>query len=191
LISGEDLAATFMDAGGAAVPKGVSGRSFYPLLTGGRYEPREHIFGARLFHGNAAFTPETKASTFDLSRCVRGDRYKLIYNVTPQMEYWPVDSGQDPGWQQILAAHKAGTLEPEHERAYFQRPRPVLELFDLESDPGELNNLAGRPELRDVQQSLMEAMQEKMITDYDFIPPALTEARPRVPPGAAKKNKKK
>jgi arylsulfatase A-like enzyme len=191
LISGEDLAATFMDAGGAAMPKGVSGRSFYPLLTGGRYEPREHIFGARLFHGNGAFTPETKASTFDLSRCVRGNRYKLIYNVTPQMEYWPVDSGQDPGWQQILAAHKAGTLKPEHERAYFQRPRPVLELFDLESDPGELNNLAGRPELRDIQQSLMEAMQEKMITDYDFIPPVLNEALPRVPPGAAKKNKKK
>jgi len=191
LISGEDLAATFMDAGGAALPKGVSGRSFYPLLTGGRYEPREHIFGARLFHGNGAFTPETKASTFDLSRCVRGNRYKLIYNVTPQMEYWPVDSAQDPGWQEILAAHKAGTLKPEHESAYFQRPRPVLELFDLESDPGELNNLAGRPELRDIQQSLMEAMQEKMITDYDFIPPVLTEAGPRVPPGAAKKNRKK
>jgi hypothetical protein len=31
-----------------------------------------------------------------------------------------------------------------------------------------------------------------MITDYDFIPPVLTEARPRVPPpGAAKKNRKK
>lgn len=191
LISGEDLAATFMDAGGAALPKGVSGRSFYPLLTGGRYEPREYVFGARLFHGNGAFTPETKASTFDLSRCVRSNRYKLIYNVTPQMEYWPVDSGQDPGWQQILAAHKAGTLKPEHERAYFQRPRPVVELYDLETDPSELNNLAGRPEQRDIQQTLTAAMQEKMITDYDFIPPALTEALPKVPPGAAKKNRKK
>ncbi|MBI4874903.1 MAG: sulfatase [Acidobacteria bacterium] len=192
LISGEDIAATFMDAGGAAAPKAVTGRSFFPLLTDGRYEPREHIFAARLFHGNSSFGPETKASTFDLSRAARSNRFKLIYNVTPQMEYWPVDSGQDPGWQQILAAHKAGTLKPEHERAYFQRPRPVLELFDLDADPGELNNLAGRPELRDVQQALAEAMQEKMIIDYDFIPPVLTEALPRPAAGGGqRKNRKK
>jgi arylsulfatase A-like enzyme len=168
-----------MDAGGAALPKGVSGRSFYPLLTGGRYEAREYIFGARLHHGSSTFGPETKASTFDLSRCVRSNRWKLIYNVTPQMEYWPVDSGSNPGWQQILAAHKAGTLKPEIERAYFQRPRPVLELYDLDADPGELNNLAGQDQYRDIQQTLMAVMQEKMITDYDFVPPVLNEAKPK------------
>jgi hypothetical protein len=52
LISWEDVAATFMEAGGATIPKGVSGRSFWPLLTGGSYEPREYIFAARLRHGN-------------------------------------------------------------------------------------------------------------------------------------------
>jgi N-sulfoglucosamine sulfohydrolase len=134
--------------------------------------------GARLYHGNNSFGPDTKASTFDLSRYVRGNRWKLIYNLTPQMEYWPVDSGEGPGWQQIVAAHKAGTLKPEHERAYFQRPRPVLELYDLDADPSELNNVAGRDEYRDIQQTLMAAMQEKMITDYDFVPPVLTEANP-------------
>ncbi len=175
LISGEDLAATFMDAGGAALPKGVSGRSFYPLLTGGKYEPREYVFGARLHHGGSAFDAQTKASTFDLSRSVRSSKYKLIYNLTPQMEYWPVDSGQDAGWQQILAAHKAGTLKPEHEKAYFQRPRPVFEMFDLEKDPYELNNVAGQPEYKDAQQTLMAVMQEKIITDYDFVPPVLNE----------------
>jgi N-sulfoglucosamine sulfohydrolase len=179
LISGEDVAATFMDAGGGTAPKGVSGRSFYPLLTGGRYEPREYIFGARLHHGGSEFTANTKASGFDLSRCVRNSRYKLIYNLTPQMEYWPVDSGGDPGWQEILAAHKAGTLKPEHEQAYFHRPRPVLEVYDLEADPGELNNLAGRPEIKDVQQTLMAALQEKLITDYDFVPPVINEAMPK------------
>ena len=188
LISGEDLAATFMEAGGGTIPKGVSGRSFYPLLTGGRYEPRDYIFGARLHHGNSTFDSNTKASEFDLSRCVRSRRYKLIYNVTPQMEYWPVDSGGNPGWQQMVQAHRAGTLQPEHDGAYFRRPRPTLELYDLEADPGELHNLAGRPELRDQQQTLMAAMQEKMITDYDYVPPVIDEAVPR--PNAAGQKKK-
>ncbi|HKA00965.1 MAG TPA: sulfatase [Candidatus Solibacter sp.] len=187
LISGEDVAATFMDAGGGELPKGASGRSFYPLLTGGRYQPRDYIFGARLHHGNDDFTPNTKASTFDLSRCVRSRRFKLIYNLTPQMEYWPVDSGSDPGWQDILAAHKAGKLSPEHERAYFQRPRPVIELYDLDTDPSELHNLAGTPEYRDEENTLKAALQEKLITDYDFVPPVIKEGLPaRQNPGKKK-----
>lgn len=176
LISGEDLAATFMDIGGTTAPKGVSGRSFFPLLMGRAYTPRDYIFAARLHHGNAPFTAGTKASGFDLSRCVRSAKYKLIYNLTPQMEYWPVDSGGDPGWQEILAAHRAGTLKPEHERAYFRNPRPVIELYDLDKDPGELVNLAGKKEYEDVQQTLMVALQEKQIVDYDFAPPVLQEA---------------
>jgi N-sulfoglucosamine sulfohydrolase len=187
LVSGEDIAATFMDIGGGAPPKGVSGRSFWPLLSGGRYEPREYIFAARLHHGNAAFGPNTRADTFDLSRCVRNRRYKLIYNLTPQMEYWPVDSGGDPGWREIVAAHQAGKLSADHERIYFQRPRPVLELYDLDADPSELNNLAGRAELRDVQQTLAAVLQEKLITDYDFVPPVIPEAQPR--PAAAGQKK--
>jgi hypothetical protein len=54
-----------------------------------------------------------------------------------------------------------------------------LELYDLEADPGELHNLANRAETRDIQQTLMAAMQEKMITDYDFVPPVLNESKPK------------
>jgi N-sulfoglucosamine sulfohydrolase len=171
LISGEDIAPTFLEAAGGRIPAEMTGRSFLGLITGGRYEPRKYIFGARLHHGNSPFTENTRASTFDLSRCVRSDRWKLIYNCTPHMEYQPVDSARDPSWQQILAAHNAGQLKPEHERAYFQKPRPVLELFDLQNDPGELNNLAGKPEVKAVQEELMAALQEKMTIDFDFLPP--------------------
>jgi arylsulfatase A-like enzyme len=171
LISGEDITPTFLQAGGCKQPKEMSGAGFLPLLTGGAYQPRKHIFGQRLFHGNGAFTAKMKASGFDLSRCVRSDRWKLIYNCTPAMEYAPVDSAGQPSWQQILAAHADGKLKPEHERAYFQKPRPVLELFDLDKDPGELNNLAGQAQYEGVQQELALALTEKMIADFDFLPP--------------------
>lgn len=187
LISGEDLAATFMDIGGATAPRGVSGRSFYPLLRGRAYTPREYIFAARLHHGNSAFSEHTKASEFDLSRCVRSARYKLIYNLTPKMEYWPVDSARDAGWQEMLAAHQAGTLPRAIDEAYFRDPRPVLELYDLEKDPGELENLVGRAEYRDIQQTLMAAMLDKQIADHDFAPPVLQEVPPRPQAPARKK----
>jgi len=175
LISGEDIAPTMIEAAGGKAPREMTGRSFLPLLTGESYTPRKHIFGQRLHHGNSAFTAQTRASEFDLSRCARSDRFKLIYNCTPHMEYWPVDSGRDPGWQEMLAAHREGKLKAEHERAYFGRPRPVMEMYDLEKDPGELENVFGRAEYAEAQRELLIALQEKMITDYDFLPPPLNE----------------
>lgn len=170
LLSGEDVAPTILDACGAAPHKDMSGRSFANLLRGRSYEPRKYVYCQRLAHGNSPVTPQTKSSTFDLSRSVRSARWKLIYNCTPHMEYSPVDSARDAGWTQMTAAHKAGKLSPEIDKAYFTYPRPVLELFDLDNDPSELNNLAGRPEHAAVQNELMRALNEKMILDYDFLP---------------------
>jgi N-sulfoglucosamine sulfohydrolase len=169
LVSGEDVTPTLLEAAGLTTIR-PTGRSF---LAG---PPRKYIFGARLYHGSQPFSESTRADTFDLSRCVRSARYKLIYNCTPQMEYWPVDSGKDAGWQEMIAAHAAGKLPPEIDRAYFKRPRPVFELYDLETDPSEFNNLAGKAELAAVQRELTVALQEKMIIDYDFLPLPLGEA---------------
>ena len=176
LISGEDITPTLLEAAGLTTVRPMTGRSFVRRLTGQSYDARKYIFGARVYHGSVPFAPDTRANTFDLSRCVRSARHKLIYNCTPQMEYWPVDSGNDPGWQQMSAAHRDGKLAPEIDRAYFKRPRPVFELYDLDTDPSELDNLAGRPEVAAIEQELKIALQEKAIIDYDFLPLPLGEA---------------
>ena len=53
---------------------------------------------------------------------------------------------------------------------YFTTPRPVYELYDLEADPSELNNLSGKPELAAVERELRVALAEKMILDFDYLP---------------------
>jgi arylsulfatase A-like enzyme len=176
LISGEDITPTLLEAAGLTTVRPMTGRSFLPQLTSGTYNARKYIFAARVYHGSQPFAETTRADTFDLSRCVRSAKYKLIYNCTPHMEYWPVDSGKDPGWTEMLAAHQQGKLAPELDRAYFKRPRPVFELYDLDADPSELTNLAGRPELAAEEQELKIALQEKAIIDYDFLPLPLGEA---------------
>ena len=170
LISGEDIAPTCLEAAGLNVPARITGKSFLPLLQGQPFEPRKHIFAERGPHGSATFNEGTTASGVDYSRAVRSDRYKLIYNVTPNLRYSPVDSAGDPSWQDIVKAHEGKQLASEFETLWFTSPRAIYELYDLESDPSELRNLAGQPEVKGVEQALKEALQGKMILDFDYLP---------------------
>ncbi|MDH4180020.1 MAG: sulfatase, partial [Armatimonadota bacterium] len=174
LLSGEDLGPAFLEAAGLPVPKQMSGRSFLSVLRGRDSQTREHVFAARLTHGSRPFKEGTTTHTFDLSRMARSSRYKLIYNCTPHMKYSPVDSYTERSWLEMVDEHLWGRLDPAFDRTYFGA-RPVLELYDLEADPAELNNLAGRKELASVQRQLLEALQEKMILDWDFLPLPLNE----------------
>ena len=170
LISGEDLAPTMLEAAGIAAPNQMSGRSFLKLLHGENHEGRKYVFAQRGQHGGSTFDENTRSSGFDLSRCVRSARYKLIYNCTPYQRYSPVDSANDPGWKQIVAAQQAGKLPARFARAWFTTPRPIFELYDVEKDPAEMDNLAGKPEHAATEHELKVALQEKMILDYDFLP---------------------
>lgn len=181
LISGEDIAPTCLQAAGLTVPERISGVSFLPLLRGESFKGRDYIFGERGPHGSATFNENTAANAVDYSRAARSSRYKLIYNVTPNMRYLPVDSTGNPGWKEIVQAHEKNQLSTELEKLYFTSPRPVYELYDLEKDPSELENLAGRKELASVEHELKEALQRKMILDFDYLPLPI----PPPPKGAA------
>jgi arylsulfatase A-like enzyme len=170
LLSGEDLSPTLLEAAGLASHPRMSGVSFLALLKGEAHTPRQHIFVERGPHGSAPVTVGMSNSGYDLSRAVRSDRYKFIYNCTPWIPYAPVDSAGGAAWTQIKAANSDGTLPPGVSETYFTTPRPVYELYDLEADPSELNNISGKPELASVERELREALAEKMILDFDYLP---------------------
>jgi len=171
LLSGEDIAPTCLDAAGLRVPDRVSGVSFLPLLKGEPFpKERRYVFAERGPHGSATYDETTTASGVDYSRCVRSARYKLIYNVTPNMRYTPVDSAGGPGWRDIVKAHEQQQLGTGFESLWFTSPRAVYELYDLQEDPSELHNLHGDKRLDGVSMELKTALQEKMILDYDYLP---------------------
>ncbi len=188
LISGEDLAPTLLTAVGVAVPARMTGVSFLPLLKGEPFTARKHLFTERGPHGSAPVSVDMKNSGYDLSRAVRSERYKFIYNCTPWIPYAPVDSAGGAAWQQMSAAHVAGTLDSALRATYYTAPRPVYELYDLEQDPSELRNLSGQPALLEVERALRIALAEKMITDFDYLPlPAIPASVSEGGPPAAKK----
>lgn len=170
LLSGEDIGPTLLAAAGAKPHAKMSGQSFLPLLTGDTHQPRKHIFVERGPHGSAPVTVNMSNSGYDLSRAVRSDRYKFIYNCTPWIPYSPVDSAGGAAWRDIKQAHADGKLAEGVDKTYFTTPRSVYELYDLQSDPSELKNLSGQPKMAEIERELRLALAEKMIVDFDYLP---------------------
>lgn len=192
LLSGEDVAPTLLAAAGLAPGPKMSGRSFLGLLKGEAYQPRQHIFVERGPHGSGPVTVGIRSSTYDLGRSVRSDRYKLIYNGTPWIPYSPVDSAGGAAWKEMTAANEQGKLAAGLRATYFTTPRRVYELYDLEADPSELNNVSGDPKFETVEHDLRVALAEKMILDYDYLPlPAIGEAPGATAAPATKGSKQK
>jgi len=180
LVSGEDVAPTFLSAAGVEVPREMTGKSFLPLLRGEKHDPRRFVFAQRGAHGSGL---PTNTALFDLGRCAVGPRHKLIYNALWQLPYWPVDFAGDAMWKELEQRNRDGQLPELVRRLYFSPTRPMFEVYDLQTDPHELTNLAGRPEAAAVERELKAALQEWMILQRDFVPLP-------VPPGAQSKKKK-
>ena len=126
-----DITATSLALADVDRPAGMQGRMF--LGSDSEPEP-EFAFSAR----------DRCDETVDRIRCVRGRRFKLIRNFLPELPYSQKNHYNDtsyPALQVMRQLHEEGRLEGP--AADWMAPsRPELELYDLESDPHEVRNLA-------------------------------------------------
>jgi N-sulfoglucosamine sulfohydrolase len=126
-----DLAPTMLALAGAPKPPKMQGRIFL----GDRTEPdQQYVFGHR----------DRCDMTVMRLRAVRDARYRYIRNFTPWvpfLAYNEYKSKQYPVWELLPKLYAEGKLTPS-QAAMCQPTMPEEELYDLETDPHELNNLA-------------------------------------------------
>lgn len=160
LVSLVDLTATWLDAASIPIPEVMQSQSCLPLLTRESKTIREFIYSERNWHDN-----------WDPMRCIVSDRYKLIQNYRPEIEYIPsLDLINSPSWASIQSLRSANTL-PGNLTWYEQTTRPQVEFYDLQNDPGEWNNLAEDPDYADQIVEYQIRLSEWMQETHDFLPP--------------------
>lgn len=155
LVSFVDLAPTVLNLAGIEVPENMQGRAFL----GEHLTPeREYIFAAR----------DRMDERYDMQRAVRDKQYKYIRYYDPAKPFTQYMNTPEKGaiMVAIREGHRKGTL-PEHGKKLMQSGKPVEELFDVTSDPFELNNLAGDERYEDILRRMREAHKEWSAGIYD------------------------
>jgi arylsulfatase A-like enzyme len=176
LLSGEDVLPTLIDAAGMQPEAEVTGKSFLPALMDQPYTPHEYIFAQRGPHSSGL---PLHTGYFDLIRTVFNNEYKLIYNITWQLPYEPIDFRSREPWTTLTAMHENGQLSEPFDRIFFSVPRPMFELYDLKKDPYEMNNLIEDPDYESVVQELKARLHEWMIVNQDYAPLPIPPPRRR------------
>lgn len=168
LVSGVDLAPTILAAAGLESAKGMTGVSFLPELKGEPFDGRQYVFAERGWH----WGPLTRSDGFDLLRSVTSRRYHYVYNAIPERKYCPVDMDRPwlTAWKEVKETHEKGNLSELHERLYFKLPRPAFELYDLQEDPFQLNNLAGSKATSQIERELRIQLDRWMVRESDYLP---------------------
>ena len=168
MVSGIDLAPTFIEVAGGITPAGMEGKSFLSALTGDKFSGHEFVYASRGSHGKGL--PKTTRD-FDLSRAVVSKKFKFIYNTMWQLPYTPVDVKDTSAmWLDLTERNKQGQLSDVHSRLLFASSRPMFELYNFENDPHELKNLVNRPEYADEQEKMREKLEVWMILNEDYLP---------------------
>jgi arylsulfatase A-like enzyme len=147
LVEHIDLAATSLALAGINVPRWMQGRN----LLAPDYRPRDAVFSAR----------DRCDETVDHIRAVRTKRFKYIHNYLPARPHLQPNVYKDGKLiiERLRELHAAEQLDEVQERLLFSPTRPPEELYDLESDPHELRNLAGDREHQPTLQNLRSRLE--------------------------------
>jgi len=130
LVSAMDMAPTFIDFAGGKIPEHLEGRIFL----GPNQQPApEYLFAMR----------DRLGDVVDRCRSVCSKKYKYIRNYVGGLTYYDSGHKNVAGATSGLPLFKEGKLSAV-QAAYFET-RPEVEVYDLERDPFELNNLAQDP----------------------------------------------
>ena len=154
LVQNIDYAPTFLDLAGISKPKELPGRSLTPLFKAG-----DKVKGWR----NSIYYHYYDYPTYHMVRKhdgVRTDRYKLIHfygagglDAVKENKYQRQPGTREHGCMTYLTS--LGYFEPKDSAVNYN------ELYDLQADPHEQNNLYGKPGYEKITKQL-----QKQLNDY-------------------------
>ncbi|MBY0504686.1 MAG: sulfatase-like hydrolase/transferase [Bryobacteraceae bacterium] len=155
LVSLIDLGPTVLNLCGLPVPANMQGQPFL----GAGVKPREYIYGIR----------DRMDERYDMVRSVRDARYRYLRNYESTRPYYQHMATPESGatMREIRRLQAKGEL-PLAVARFAGSTKPVEELYDVDADPWEINNLAADPHHRKTLERLRAAHQKWVFETRDL-----------------------
>ncbi len=154
-----DFAPTVLSLTGVKIPSYMQGRAFAGPA---KAAPNEFVFCTR----------DRMDERYDMMRSVMDRRWLYIHNYRPDLPYVQRLNYQFKarGYQSWARMAAEGKLTPA--TAQFWGTKPTEELYDMDADPDNVNNLAGDPAQRETLGRMRAALQRHTleINDNGFLP---------------------
>lgn len=131
-----DVSATTLALGGAEMPDYLDGQDLFSQS----YKAPNYVLGAR----------DRCDYTIDRIRTVRSDKYRYIRNYFPERPMLQAGYRDNKPIVSDLKRAKAEGILTLYQEAHWFGVRPEEELYDMEADPHQMNNLAINPEFESV-----------------------------------------
>lgn len=147
LVTSLDIGATILEVAKVTPPVPLHGKN----LLGEEIKGRKYVFAAR----------DKMDETHDAMRSIRSKDYKLILNLMPERPYLQYNQYKEnayPVLAEMSIMYLKGELTPE-QSAFFAPKKPRIELYDLQKDTFEVNNVAENPEYSALKKELLRELQ--------------------------------
>ena len=157
LVNFTDLGPTVLSLAGIKPTENMHGKALHGHFTDKKSREYQFAFGANQLHH---FMPV---------RAVTDGRYKLIRSYIPYRQFalrnyyqWGMPSNK--AWDRLILSGKNNNT---HYILPFE-DHPVEMLFDIESDPGEINDLSTNPAYNEIRARLGEALSKHIRNSADL-----------------------
>lgn len=150
LVSNIDLSAASLALAGLEIPEYMHGQNFL-----GEHKQRTELFTMR----------DRRDETVDRIRAIRTDKYRYIRNFYPERPYAQFNSYKRNSYPTLVLMEvlkERGELTPA-QLIHLSDERPAEELYDLENDPHEINNLAGEASMQEIKEELSKKLDNWLV----------------------------
>ena len=159
LVSSVDIAPTFLKIASTNLPDIFEGIDFSEILENPANPVRNSIYAEDHWHDFE-----------DYSRAVRTKKFKYIKNFYPDLPNTPsADALRSATFRSMQKLRDEGKLNEAQMRCFIS-PRLEEELYDIQNDPFELENLAVNPNYAEILKELREEMEKIRNQTNDILP---------------------
>ena len=137
LIEYVDVLPTFIEIAGGIPPDLLDGKSLLKVMNGQSQTHKEYAYSLQTTRGI------NNGSEYYGIRSVASDKYRYILNLTPEVPFKNNITERETWWESWKDVAKEDPSAAKLVRRY--QYRPAVELYDLDNDPFNMNNLTDDP----------------------------------------------